>query len=163
MQWTNSLSKEQYEAINYYTGAGYDNINDSLRGFSSFATGNYERAVNIHRALSKAYIPKRCTVYRGASAQALGALKNLRDEELVGAHVVDLGFMSTSLDRDDAFYGEVNFVIDVPAGAHGAYVGYLSQLGHYEKEVLFDYRQQLLITKVERDNNGNRIINAKMM
>lgn len=163
-QWTDSLSKEQYAALSAYTGSAYVNINATLRGISpSFQDGYKEKAILIHQALSASSIPQACTVYRGASAAALGSLQNVPDDQLVGSYFSDNGFMSTSINSEDSFGGEIKLVIDVPAGAKGAYVGYLSQLGHSESEVLFDMGSVMQITKVERNGNGQRVIHARMM
>ena len=163
-QWSDSLRKEQSAAINAYTGSAYADINATLRGLNAtFQEGNRDRAILIHQALAVSSIPQRCTVYRGASKAALGALQNASDEQLAGAFFSDKGFMSTSINREDSFGGEIQMVIDVPAGARGAYVGYISQLGHSESEVLFDAGQILEITKVNRDSYGNRIIHLKIL
>lgn len=53
--------------------------------------------------------------------------------------------------------------IDVPKGAHGAYVGDISAAGHYESEVLFDAEQPMRITGVRRDEHGRRIISVRIM
>ena len=161
--WTNSLSDGERSALRDYTGTGYLNINASLRGQTSFNEGNAERACAIHNALSGASIPQACIVYRGASPPALGEYQNLSDRELVGCHIAEAGFMSTSLNPRDSFGGAVQLEISVPAGAHGAYVGYLSQYGHNESEVLFDAGQVLEITGVRRDFFGNRTICARMI
>ena len=163
-QWTGSLPKEQYAALSAYTGAAYGPINAALRGLSGgFGEGEKETAVLIHQALSACRLPQSCTVYRGVSAAALGPLQNVPDDRLVGLFFTDKGFMSTSLNKEDAFGGAVKLVIDVPAGAKGAYVGYLSQMGHSESEVLFDLGQVMQITAVERDDSGRRVIRARMM
>ena len=163
-QWANSLSKEQYAALSAYTGSAYVNINETLRGISlSFQDGYKEKAILIHQALSACSLPESCTVYRGASNVALGALQNVPDHQLVGSFFSDNGFMSTSLNSEDSFGGDIKLVISVPAGAKGAYVGYLSQLGHSESEVLFDMGSVMQITKVDRDKNGQRVIYAQMM
>jgi len=162
--WTESLSKDQYAALRSYTGSGYVYINAPLRGLSpSFQDGYKEKAILIHQALSACSIPQACTVYRGTSAASLGPLQNLADDQLVGALFNDKGFLSTSINSEDAFRGEIKLVIDVPAGAKGAYIGYLSQLGHSESEVLFDMDSLMRITKVDRDKNGKRVIHARMM
>lgn len=162
--WASSLSSEQYAALNAYTGSAYENINKTLRGLgSSFDSGNKEKAILIHQALSACSIPVDCTVYRGASNQALGSLQNVPDTQLVGAFISDKGFMSTSLNLKDSFIDDIKLVISVPAGAKGSYVGYLSQFGHEESEVLFDIGAVMRITRVDRDNNGKRIIYAQMV
>ena len=163
-KWTSALSVKEADAIKDYTGMAYVNINSVLRGIdSSFSNGNYERAVLIHKSLSRCRIPQPCIVYRGASTAALGKMRNLSDEQLIGKIISDDGFMSTSLNCGDAFGGDIKLEISVPAGAHGAYVGYLSQCGHNESEVLFDMGQMMRITKIRRDMFGNRIICANLL
>lgn len=98
-----------------------------------------------------------------ASLSSLGNYANATDEELIGNIISDDGFMSTSLNREDAFGGEIRYEISVPEGANGAYVGYLSHAQHYESEVLFDCGQMLQITDVRRDMFGNRTIVARML
>lgn len=161
--WTNGLSESERSALRDYTGNEYQNINSSLRGQTAFDTGNAERACSIHNALSNASIPQACTVYRGTSPAALGEYQNLSDEDLIGCQITEDGFMSTSLNQSSSFGGAVQLEISVPAGAHGAYVGYLSQYGHNESEVLFDAGQILEITGVRRDFFGNRTICARMI
>lgn len=162
--WSEGLSNEEKSAIRDYTGTSYLNINAVLRGVENdFSQGNHERAVHIHQALQRSCIPHECTVYRGASLSALGDFQSLSDEQLVGNILIDRGFMSTSLNSGDAFGGDVRLEITVPQGAQGAYVGYLSQCGHYESEVLFDRRQRMEITNVYRDNFGNRTICARLL
>ena len=89
-QWANSLSKEQYAALSAYTGSAYVNINETLRGISpSFQDGYKEKAILIHQALSTCSLPQACTVYRGASNAALGALQNIPDHQLAGSFFSD--------------------------------------------------------------------------
>ncbi len=104
----------------------------------NFNPGNEKIAMNIYSALSKTQIPCDCRVYRGAPLDSLGEYKNLSNEELVGYTIFEAGFMSISINKDDELGGEVKLEIDVPKGARGAYVCYLSQSSHYESEVLFD-------------------------
>lgn len=162
--WSDALSQSEATAVHAYTGTAYNNINAVLRGKAgTFNEGNREIASNIHSALSRSCIPEDCTVYRGASREALGAYQNLPDEALVGKLIGDKGFMSTSLNPGDAFGGEVRLEISVPAGAKGAYVGYISQCQHYESEVLFDRGQMMRITGVYYNEFGKRIIRAEML
>lgn len=163
-QWAASLPAESRAAIRSYTGTAYSNINARLRGLeSSFDPGNLECAQKIHQALSGASISNDCTVYRGVSSKALGRLRTLPDSVLVGKTFADHGFMSTSLDRNSAFGGDMLLEIDVPKGSYGAYVGDISSAGHYESEVLFDAGQQMRITGVRRDESGRRIVSVRIM
>lgn len=163
-KWANSLSPEGKEAVKDYTGTAYVNINATLRGIQKqFEPGNYEKALHLHESLQSASIPTNCTVYRGASSKALGALRMLPDNMLIGKVISDKGFMSTSIDRNSAFGGDTLLVIDVPKGSHGAYVGDISSFGHYESEVLFDVGSKMRITDVTRDENGRRVINVTLL
>lgn len=163
-RWTESLTPRQVTAFEHYSGSGYSNINDTLRGRApAFEGNNRECARLISGALAKSRIPQDCTVYRGVSREVLGKYKVLTDSQLTGKMLLDKGFMSTSLNRGDAFRDEILLVIDVPAGAPGAYIGYMSLFGHRESEVLFDRGQWLKITAVTRDGDGRRVIHARML
>ena len=81
---------------------------------------------------------------------------------LVGKVFSDKGFMSTSLEKGNAFGGGDLLEISVPKGSHGAYVGHISSAGHYETEVLFDVRQVMRITGVRRNEWGRRIISVQL-
>lgn len=152
------------KAVHDYTGIAYGNINATLRGIDKqFDEGNRECAVSLHEALGRASIPSECKVYRGVSSKALGKLKFLPDSMLAGKIISDDGFMSTSLDSESAFGGDLLLEIDVPKGSRGAYVGYISSAGHYESEVLFDAGQIMRITGARRDSNGRRIISVMIM
>lgn len=164
-QWSAGLNSEQRDAIRAYTGSSYSDINATLRGLTEgfISADNKNCAIRIHSALDRCEIPCDCIVYRGMNASALGYLEELADQELVGQVYTDNGFMSTSLSSQDAFGGTVQLEIEVPKGAKGAYVGYISQQGHAESEVLFDVGQYLRILDVKRDQFGNRRIRARMM
>ena len=161
-QWVSGLSSAQREAVSAYTSTDHRNINNSLRGLDSFTPENRQRAVDLHSALSSAQLPCSCTVYRGASLEALGPYQHLSDNDLVGCTISDAGFLSTSLDPDEAFGGPVQLEIAVPAGAHGAYVDSISSVPG-EREVLFDAHQRMVITDVSRDHSGRRMIRATLI
>lgn len=161
--WASSLSPNELNAVKVYTGNGYSNINATLRGISDgYEPGMREHSENLHIALSRASTPCNYTVYRGASEAALGDYNNLSDEELVGHVIRDRGFMSTSLDKERAFGGNIQFIIDVPAGSHGAYVSSISSVGKYEEEVLLDKGQMMRILDVSRDSFGRRVIHVEI-
>ena len=163
LSWAQGLRPDEMSAVRAYTGTAYRNINAALRGLEAFTMENLGRAPAIHSALSRASIPEACVVYRGVSSAALGPYAHASDEELVGCVIGDGGFMSTSLRRGDAFGGDLLLEIHVPAGANGAYVGHISESGHYESEVLFDSGQTLRITDVRRDFFGRRVVCARMI
>lgn len=163
LEWSNSLSEDESNAINGYTGSTYENINAVLRGIEkSFDPGNRKDAKLIHRSLGRASFPCDCTVYRGVPSRALGGIANKSDSEIVGSFFQDAGFMSTSLDRERAFDRDTLIEIQVPKGSHGAYLGYSSHFGHAESEVLFDCGQKMRITGARRES-GKRIISAILL
>ena len=154
----------QREAFQKYTGTAYVNINATLRGIDkSFDVGNRENAKNLHAVLENASLPCESTVYRGMSSNALGKLKKLSDKELIGKVFLDKGFMSTSLESNSAFGGDVILEIHAPAGTHGLYVGHISAAGHYEEEVLFDMNQSMRIDFVTRDKFGRRLLKVTII
>jgi len=162
-KWASTLSPQEKGAVYAYTGTAYANINATLRGIEkSFDPGNYECASHLHQALSRAEIQDDCTVYRGVSEKALGKLRFLPEKMLVGKVFSDKGFMSTSLEKGNAFGGGDLLEISVPKGSHGAYVGDISSAGHYETEVLFDAGQVMRITDVRRDERGRRVIRVQL-
>lgn len=168
--YLDTLSPEQRKAIYDYTTEApgeptYKNINKTMRDPKNhrFLPGNKERALAMHQALSGASLPAACTVYRGTSSAALASYADLPDEEIVGKVLPERAFLSTSLNKEDSFGGEVKLCIEVPAGTHGVYIGSLSAAGDAESEVLFDFGQMMRVTGVERTASGVRTIHAKML
>ena len=90
------LSDEQIEALLKYTGNNYININDSLRGLRPLAPENQATLEVMKSTLSNSALSQDMILYRGTSIEALGSLKNLSANELVGKQFVEKGFMSTS-------------------------------------------------------------------
>lgn len=164
-KWSASLSEEQRRAIKSYTGSSYSDINATLRGLTKEFTSeaNKNCAIQIHRVLCECEVPCECVVYRGMKSSALGSLEHLTDQELEGVIYTDNGFMSTSLSSEDSFGGNVQLEIEVPRGVKGVYVGYISQHGHTESEVLLDKGQYMRILSVKRDQYGYRRIRARIM
>ena len=162
--WANKLDPSAIAAVRSYTGTAYANINATLRGIEQrFDDGNDICAITLHQSLGKAELPCDCTVYRGTSNKALGALRFLPDSMIVGKTIMDEGFMSTSLNPSDAFGGDILLEIDAPSGSHGAYVGSISSAGHHESEVLFDAGQIMTIVGASHDNTGRRIIKVRLL
>ena len=167
-RWQTGLSGREKTALQDYTKEQpnyYRNINDKLRGKTFFwESGNHERAQAIHEALQRSSVPCDCTVYRGASNDALGKYRNLSDSDLVGKVLLDKGFMSTSTIKGSEFGGDVKLEILVPKGSKGSYLGNgISVAGESEHEMLFDKGSRLKVIGVYRDTFGNRVIQTRMM
>lgn len=163
-KYSSNLTLDEKNAIHSYTGIAYANINATLRGIESkFDIGNYECAKTLHSILQKTKLPCDCVVYRGVSSKALGKLRLLPDNLLMGKVFFDKGFMSTTLDASSVFNGDLILEINAPAGANAMYVGYVSSAGHYEAEVLFDINQNMRIDKVRRDEIGTKVITVTII
>lgn len=78
------------------------------------------------------------TLYRGASTEALGELKNLQLEELVGQTFTEQGFMSTSADStvaDGTFKNNMQLTVEASKGAHAMDI---SSISKYKSEAESD-------------------------
>jgi NAD+--asparagine ADP-ribosyltransferase len=157
-----NLSVSEREAVTEYTGTNYKNINAVLRGKETAYTGqNAEFAENISSALKKANVPEDVVVYRGASKSALGELKDLSKEDMVGKVIEDKGFMSTSMLENSSFNGDVKMKINVPKETNGAYVGEISY--YPEAEMLLDKGQKMIITEAAEDSIGRLILTCDVL
>lgn len=71
--------------------------------------------------------------------------------------------MSTSLNEEDHFGGEVILYINGPKGARGAYIVNISNKGNDESEVLFNCGQMLRITDAKKNKNEMWDLNADLL
>lgn len=145
------LSDSQINALKKYTGDDYRNINNSLRGLEEATPENSVTIKEIRSALDNAALPEDMTLYRGTSTDALGELKNLQPEELVGQTFTERGFMSTSADStvaDGFFKNNMQITIEASKGAHAMDISSISKYKS-EVEILFNAGQELLITSAE--------------
>lgn len=130
------------------------NINNSLRGLETVTPENQLTIKNMQSALSNASLPKDMTLYRGTSTEALGNLKNLSPEDLVGKTFKETGFMSTSTNSSVAsgtFSGNMQITIEAPSGVHALDISSISQYSN-EAEILFDAGQEMKILTAESKN-----------
>jgi hypothetical protein len=161
--WINSLSKEELSALKKYTGeVFYSNINDTLRGYSSFANNNENYCKLITSALSKARTPEDIVVFRGTSKMMLGEFKNLPVEQLEGKIIQDNAFMSTSLLEGEVYDSNLILVMNIPKGTQGAYLGNISFL-QGEFEFLLNRGYRMLIRKVVNRNPGYLKLEVDML
>lgn len=155
----NDLSQEQIDALIKYSGDDYENINRALRGFEMATPENQATINTMKSALDNASLPKDMVLYRGTSTEALGNLKNLSPEELIGKQITASGFMSTSMSSTVAsgtFSGNLQIKIEAFSGAHALDISAISQYSN-EAEVLFNAGQKMTIISAE-SKNGNLYI-----
>ena len=128
-----SLSKKEQDAITDYTGGGFEDINNYLRGQTTKISAAHKNAIkNATAALEKSTVPENITVHRGI--RAFGPFKDLKKLK-PGSTFEDKGFGSTSMDESKLFGSDVKIKIHVPKGTKGAYIAKLSQF-RAEKEFL---------------------------
>ena len=149
---TGGIQFKIIDSIKAYSGDGcYQNINNSLRQLEELDNVNISKVKFMHKGLSKSALKKDMILYRGTSTEALGSLKGLPPDELVGEIITEKAFMSTSTTRSVAngtFSGNMQMTITAPKGAHGASISHISQYAS-ENEILFDCGQKMIITSAE--------------
>ena len=152
-------SAERQAIYDYTTDAYYPNINNVLRGIeSSYAPGNAARVEQITNALNKATIADDIVVYRGVGRDALGAFKDLPNNQLVGKVLEEKAFMSTSLVPEGCFAKPITYVIKVPQGTKGAFIENLSMYGSQEVELLLNRGQKMVIQQVIEEGSNTKLV-----
>ena len=151
IQKVDELTNDQIEALVKYSGFDYRNINNSLRGLDILTSDNQLTVKTIESVLDNASLPKDMILYRGTSTDALGPLKNLSPDELVGKTIVEPGFMSTSTEKiiaEGTFVGNMQMTIKASKGSQGLDISSISQYAS-EAEVLFQAGQIMEIQSAE--------------
>jgi len=147
------LSRKQVNALTDYSGDDYRNINNSLRGMETTTPENAQRINTLKQTLDNSSLPQDMTLYRGTTTNALGDLKGLAPEDLVGKTFVENGFMSTSTSSSigNEFIYDMHITINAAKGSHAMDISSLSNYT-YEAEVLFSSGQEMIITGAEKIN-----------
>lgn len=147
------LSKQQINALTDYSGDDFRNINKSLRGMETATPENAQRINTLKQTLDNSSLPQDMTLYRGTTTNALGDLKNLAPEDLIGKTFVEKGFMSTSTSSSvgSAFRYDMQITINAAKGAHAMDISSISNYAN-EAEVLFSAGQEMIITGAEKIN-----------
>ena len=182
--WIDELTFREKRAIATYTGSDYSSINNALRGIEKKTDSwkeKYSKCVeNISNALQKSEAPMDMLVYRGSGTECLknmmdketyNTLLNTRDnnkktellqKNIVGSILQDEGFMSTSVNKNSAFSGDLRLEIKIDKGTKGG--GFVKSISAYtnEEEYLLDKGTHLLIEGVRTGEKGEVIIEAKV-
>lgn len=148
---TNQLNGKQVSALTEYTGEGcYRNINNSLRGSEVATSGNTQIIKTMDSALDNASLPSDMTLYRGTSQNALGDLKGLSPDELVGKVFTENGYMSTTTSSTVAqgWANDMKMTIEAAQGSHALDISQISNFP-WEQEVLFARGQEMMIVSAE--------------
>lgn len=119
LAWDESIegfieNSRDIDALTWYTGDGYLDLNDMLRQGGSDVVLK-SKVKRMTRAFDQAGVtPDSVIVKRGFSSDALEEL--LRKGVAKGETITDLGYMSTSLTNAD--YGNIEMIMKVPEGAN---------------------------------------------
>lgn len=150
-------TSERLAAIQSYTGEAYSNMNSRLRGklaTDKFTPRQLEAIDSMIELADRGLddLPKfKGTVYRG-TRRTPERVARYR----VGDEVGELGFTSTSLDPDEAFMGQLKYVIESSSGVDVSKFSNIPQ----EAEILFRPGTRFKVLKVE-DNVGDTTIFLK--
>ncbi len=147
---------DEKEALTYYTGSGYVNINRLLSGTYNGAdpAGFARVAEDINRLLQRSVIDRDMVVYRGTR------MKYYEDGWEIG-DVHSAGMMtSTTLSRKLAtdFNDEALLEIRVPKGTKGLYADGLSRYKDQEAEVLLPPSTKFKVVSRKKTSNGVHIV-----
>ena len=140
--WWRSLSDEERDSIETYTGSSYDRINEYLRKgkLGSHQDEEVEQLVKYAGSgLNQFKLDTNLKLYRQSGASLFSELTHLPHltaanvnewvkamKGYIGSVVTDKGFTSTST-RDNIWGGRVHMEIQAPKGTKGAYVRPFSQ------------------------------------
>ena len=158
-EWEKSLGWQERDAVEWYSGYGYDDFNRALREGKP-GKNDLQKAALIDSAISKAELKEPINVYRGSSSDLVGGYSSISDikKYMVGQTVTDKGFTSTSISKNHTFGGQVHYKITVPPGkGRGAYIRGISQHPS-EREFLRARNTKYLITGVGKMKNGKPVV-----
>lgn len=155
-----------------YTSSSYGEYNAVGRRPNDYHDEKVKEKVEIlSGALQKYKLQHSIRVYRVIDLNALGYLIGTNDirsmsaedikKQFVGTVIKENGFMSTSVNPDHSWDGEVMMVIDVPAGAKGAPIMGMSS-NPSEDEYLFDMGAKMEIKDVKEAGDMLQV-NCRML
>lgn len=161
-EWLKEQSKNwtyaETEALRYYTGSAYADINGALRGKKAPTAKVSKATENIASGISKSNIDENIVTWRGAHYKNFvesALLEGKAPSEWIGRTITDEAFVSSSLFKDRAFSSKPMFMqILVPKGSTGAYLKEVSQFSS-EYELLFQKGSVFKI--VEATQSGSKV------
>lgn len=156
--WGNNLTKDEYEAIQNYTGCSAGGVNTNLRNLykrNKIVVNDYvdKLVTNINKAFRKTSIPENIITFRWMDYDAFLEYSDSYSilAKLEGKTLKDNSFISsTMICQELAGYRQedqiVLLLIKVPKGTLGAFIGGIS-LNTFELEVLISNNYSLKIEK----------------
>ena len=155
--WNDSLQDHEFKAIEKYSGAGYESINNALR---KGGAGQHAKTVAaLDSAIARTSIPEDVTAFRGVRAG------KLPDDLKPGAVLQDNAYVSTSLNRavGEKFAHHTLMEIKVPKGSKGAAFDAVFEGGNRgENELMLPRGSKFKVTGVAM-RNGKRVVTAELI
>lgn len=138
---------DQQEGLEKYADGAAWQMNDLLRGKPNDLIDDRTHAWVKGAAQGMRPLPQAVSAFRGVGLEAFGvsSVDDLRG--LQGRTVQEPGFLSTSIDPDQAFPGKVHLELEVPAGTPAAYLEGLNPAGEFE--LLLGPGRRIMIGDVE--------------
>jgi SPP1 gp7 family putative phage head morphogenesis protein len=136
------IRPEDYDAVSSWTRTSYVDINRYMRyGDKGVRPQSITDAHALERCLERNVVQEPFAAKRGINVKAMDAWyggESWRKEGFKpdGAVIVDKGFCATSPALHGGFGGDVVAYIDIPAGAHGAYIASVSGAKEEEEFLL---------------------------
>jgi hypothetical protein len=151
-KWEATLKPEELKSIQNYTSSGFIYMNTALRE-DNVEGHSYESKINdAQSGLLKGSLKKPMTVYRGMNASGNNLQKILDTMDVgVGQTFTDKAFVSTSIDKNSAFGGNIKMHIILPEGTKGAYVDPVSSVPG-EREYILPHHTKFKVISHKVDN-----------
>jgi hypothetical protein len=143
--WKSKLHDDELQSIKNYTGVEYVEMNSALREDRVDSSSNRNEIKAAQAGLLKGSLETPITVYRGLNVYGTTYDKVLNMMSGgVGQTFTDKAFVSTSINKSNAFGGNIRLNIVLPEGTKGAYVDPVSDVPG-EREYLLPHSTKFKI------------------
>ena len=167
--WWDSLSRSEKEAIRYYTGSAYREMNRALRS-NSVAGSGYEAKIQAAASGLRKYTSTSDVVVRRGSS--FGSLESMlgaesghsaswwisHKDQFINSMASDRGFLSTSPAPSGGFDDIIEYRILVPKGSPAPYIANYSKFSSEQETLLPPGSQHRVIDIVEKDDGRGLIV-----
>lgn len=140
-RFADKLTVEQRHSLRHYKGDGYIRLNQELRGMASPTKKQQAHIKELDAAFEGHELGRNIVSYRGFSA-------HITHE--VGKVYTDKGFMSSSLNPNNAFGGQIFLKIHASKKAKAAFIDSKRVYNGYEKSVLYSHEHEVLFARGTR-------------
>ena len=167
--WWDSLSRSEKEAIRYYTGSAYREMNRALRS-NSVAGSGYEAKIQAAASGLRKYTSTSDVVVRRGSS--FGSLESMlgaesghpaswwisHKDQFINSMASDRGFLSTSPAPSGGFDDIIEYRILVPKGSPAPYIANYSKFSSEQETLLPPGSQHRVIDIVKKDDGRGLIV-----